>query len=127
MISLITAAFGIFGSWVQGRAERARLKEERETLIEVKRNEVIANAQAAEIQWDIIMAQGSQTSWKDEFWTIIIAIPLVLVFIPGSSEYVERGFITLDTVVPDWYIAVVGAAVAAAFGFRKLTDIIKRR
>lgn len=127
MITIFTALAGIFGNWVQARAERARLKEERETLIEVKRNEAIANAQAAEIQWDTIMAEGSRTSWKDEFWTILIAIPLVLVFIPGYAEYVERGFITLDTVVPDWYIAVVGAAVAAAFGFRKLTDIIKRR
>ena len=33
----------------------------------------------SEADWEKIMAEGSQSSWKDEWLTILFSIPLVLV------------------------------------------------
>jgi hypothetical protein len=35
--------------------------------------------------------------------------------------YVEQGFAVLET-MPDWYKGFLGAAVAASFGIRSLTN-----
>lgn len=127
MIGIITTLLGIGGNWLQGRAERAKLKEERKTEVERAKNELIKNRENAEINWDNTMAEGSKDSWKDEFWTIILAIPLVMVFIPPLVPYVEQGFEVLDKTVPEWYLYALGMAISAAFGFRKLTNMIGKK
>ena len=38
------------------------------------------------------MAENSKTSWKDEFFVIVLSIPLILAFIPGAEGIVDRGF-----------------------------------
>ena len=39
--------------------------------------------------------------WKDEFWTIVISIPLIMCFIPGLDGYVYEGFEALPG-TPEW-------------------------
>lgn len=124
MIGIITTLLGIGGNWLQGRAERAKLKEERKTEIERAKNEIIKNRENAEIDWDLLMAKGSQDSWKDEFWTIILAIPVIGCFIPPLTPFIEKGFIVLSTQVPEWYLYSLGVAIAAAFGVRQLSNKI---
>lgn len=69
----------------------------------------------ADIEWEKMMADGSTRSWKDEFWTIILAIPLFLAFIPGAVGFIEDGFNVL-ALMPQWYGIAIGAAISAAFG-----------
>jgi hypothetical protein len=76
-------------------------------------------SQSAEIDWDIQAMKNSETSWKDEFWTIVLALPLILMFIPGMDSVMTNGFAALDS-APDYYKAAVGVAIAASFGMRKL-------
>ena len=52
--------------------------------------------------WERIMAQGSQSSWKDEWFVIVLSIPLVLAFVPGTEGWVDSGFQQLSK-APDWY------------------------
>lgn len=101
------------------RIEVARIRAEAAARIRVSQAE-------ADIQWDQIMAEGSQHSWKDEFWTILLAIPVVLAFIPGAEGYVEDGFRVLSEDVPEWYLYALGTAIAAAFGTRTLTNLVGR-
>ena len=74
--------------------------------------------------WEKIHAKGSQSSWKDEFWTIIFAVPLVLGFIPGAQEHVTAGFNSFAD-MPEWYQYTLVTMVLASFGIR-ITDRIKK-
>jgi hypothetical protein len=75
----------------------------------------IAQGQAADIEWEQTMAEGSTASWKDEFWTIVLGIPAVMSFIPGMDVYVSAGFGALAG-TPEWYQNMLMVAIGAAFG-----------
>ena len=74
-------------------------------------------------EWEKVHAKGSQTSWKDEFWTIIFAVPLVMGFIPGMKVYADAGFEALTT-MPEWYQYTLVTMVLASFGIR-VTSTVK--
>ena len=73
-----------------------------------------------ELDWDLEMAKGSQSSWKDEWLTVLFSIPLVPAFIPGMEEVVKNGFASLNE-MPDWYQYSLGGIVAASFDVRSAT------
>ena len=78
-----------------------------------------------EMNWDLAYANQSKFSWKDEFWTIVLSIPLVMCFVPGLEKYAVKGFENLE-LVPEWYIIAVGVAMASAFGFRQMVGFMKK-
>lgn len=132
--SLISPVTGIVGDWLQGRHEirMAELKakiskiESSARIEEAKAAAIVhmaASAQEHEQNWERILVSQSSNDWKDEFWTIIVSIPLVLAFIPGLAHYVGMGFDNLEN-VPDWYLTVVGAAVSFAFARRGLLSVM---
>ena len=92
---------------------------EAQTKAQIKK---IDTGQHADIAWE--NKQIDQSGWKDEFWTIVIAIPLIMCFVPSMVIYVERGFEALEK-TPDWYQALVSVAVAAAFGVKKIIGFMK--
>ena len=63
------------------------------------------------------MAENSKSSWKDEFFVIVLSIPLILAFIPGAEGIVDRGFEQLHK-APDWYFYSLGIAISASFGVK---------
>lgn len=74
-----------------------------------------------ESNWDTIQATNAGTSWKDEWFTVLFSVPLVLAFVPQAVPLVREGFAVLES-MPDWYKAFLGAAVAASFGIRTLAN-----
>ncbi len=80
-------------------------------------------AQAGEINWDAMAMKNSAGSWKDEFWTIVFAIPVILCFIPGMAPVVLSGFQVLSA-TPVWFQGLFGVLVAASVGYRKAADWI---
>jgi hypothetical protein len=107
MIGAIIGAVGeIAGSWVKGKADEAKAKQRAKLKI-------IEN----EGNWEQIMARGSATSWKDEWFTIILSIPLIGAFIPEAVPYIMSGFDALER-TPEWYQWAVLAAISASFGLR---------
>ena len=80
------------GSFMQGQIEKQKAKA---TLAQTKaaaEAEIMKTAATHDSKWEIIMAQGTQNSWKDELVTIVILIPTILVFIPGMEDVVKNGF-----------------------------------
>ena len=73
--------------------------------------------------WEKYMAQGSMTSWKDEYWTIIISIPMIAAFIPPAVPWVLAGFVVLSD-MPQWYLYFVGISFGAAFGVKPVSNTI---
>ncbi len=87
---------------------------------------VMQKKATGEIDWDLEMAKGSQSSWKDEWLTILFSIPLILAFIPGMEEVVANGFAQLEA-MPQWYQYSLGIIVAASFGVRSATKFFGKK
>ena len=68
-------------------------------------------------EWEAIQAEAGKYSWKDEFWTIILAIPLVLCFIPSMVPIVNAGFAALQE-MPEFYQYWLGVAILTSFGIK---------
>lgn len=110
MLALLSAVAGLGQTWLENKREKDKAKGEQEvTLIK----------QAG--SWEEIHAKGSTNSWKDEFWTIVFAIPLIMCFIPGMDTIVSAGFAVLAQ-TPEWYRYTVGVLVAASVGVRQFKN-----
>ena len=70
------------------------------------------------------MAENSGSSWKDEFFVIVLSIPLVLAFIPGAEGIADRGFEQLHK-APDWYFYSLGIAISASFGVKGYKQFVR--
>jgi hypothetical protein len=92
-------------------------RSENKTNIKLKQIDRLKNADDATSEWELIQAENGKHSWKDEFWTLILAIPLVLCFIPDYVHYIEDGFAVLQT-MPEFYQYWLGVAILTSFGVR---------
>jgi|TARA_B100000963_G_scaffold304038_1_gene277676 hypothetical protein len=123
--SFIGPIANLAGSWLdaksQAQAASAKLKL---TEAEAKAK-IMLSKETSVADWERIMAQGSQSSWKDEYFVIILSIPLILCWIPGAEGWVDRGFEQLSK-APDWYFYSLGIAISASFGVRGIQKFFKR-
>lgn len=110
---------------VNGWMDRKKVKAETKTKIELARQEVLTKQATADIDWDMTMAKASKDSWKDEYWTVIVSIPLIGGFVPSWAPYILDGFAVLAQ-MPVYYQGFVGVAFAAAFGRNEAINIAKR-
>jgi len=79
---------------------------------------------AGELDWNQTMAEASNKSWKDEWLTILVSIPLILAF-TGHHDIVMRGFTALEA-MPDFYKTAVGVVFAASFGIQSIKNMMKK-
>jgi hypothetical protein len=111
---------------IKKTAQAEVLKELARAEVEAKITKVKAEAAIeekkvqADVDWETIWATQASKSWKDEWFTIILSIPLIGSFVPGLSSHILSGFDTLEQ-TPEWYQMAVMAAIGAAFGLRALT------
>jgi hypothetical protein len=115
------------GTWLNGKVETKAA----ETKVKVAKAEaeaqIMLSRATSEADWEKIMAQGSQSSWKDEWLTILFSIPLILVFTgEWGREVVQNGFVALDS-MPQWYSYTLGVIVAASFGVRSATKFFGKK
>ena len=107
--ALIGPIVNLAGGYLKNKAEEKQAVHERKL-------EVIKH----ESNWDNIQASNADNSWKDEYFTILLSIPMILAFIPEAVPVVQEGFRVLEG-MPEFYKAFLGAAVAASFGIRALS------
>ena len=114
------------GTWLDGKVEKSKA-ETNAKVAKAKAEAVIMERKATgELDWDLEMAKGSQSSWKDEWLTVLFSIPLVMAFIPGMEEVVANGFAQLNA-MPEWYQYSLGVIVAASFGVRSATKFFGKK
>ena len=114
------------GTWLDGKVEKTKA-ETGAKVAKAKAEAVIMERKATgEIDWDLKMAKGSQSSWKDEWLTVLFSIPLVMAFIPGMEEVVANGFARLNE-MPEWYQYSLGVIVAASFGVRSASKFFGKK
>lgn len=79
--------------------------------------------------WESQMADASKDSWKDEFWTIILAIPLFMVGYAIAAndvtiiDRVATGFAALEN-LPEWYQYLLFIAISSSFGVRGASKLM---
>ena len=117
LFSAILGPLGdIASSWLDGRNEKIKAT----TKVKVAQAEaeafVMQKKATGEIDWDITQAKASETSWKDEWLTVVFTLPLILLLF-GEEERVNNFFLALNN-CPEWYQYLLGTIVAASFGFR---------
>ena len=119
MLGLIKTLVGVGGTFLQGKMDNKKAEIE-------GRNNAIQEKLKQSGTWDEIHAKNSGESWKDEWFTLLFSIPLVLAFIPSAVPYVEKGFIVLE-LMPDWYKQALAVLVAASVGYQKLTQLFTKK
>ncbi len=80
-----------------------------------KRMEDVA---AGKIAWEQSAVDQMQSSWKDEFWTLIFGAILLGCFLPWTQDYVAKGFIFLDEHTPSWFSTCLILCISASFGIK---------
>ncbi len=114
----IAAVAEVVKEWFTNKREEAKAKHEQKL-------EVIKTTAS----WEELMASASATSWKDEWFTILLSSPIV-VLIWGVSmndmDVIQRigfAFSELDK-LPSWYQYLLYVAVTASFGIRGADKIM---
>jgi len=126
IISLIKEVIGLGAGALERSAKRKEIKLEAETRVTIARAEAevarLGKEQDAEIAWDNEIARQMDRTWKDEYFTILLSVPLVLAFCgQWGRDRAAEGFQALTT-VPDWYMFSLLTAIAASFGMRALVN-----
>jgi len=118
---LIGPVTNLVGGWLKNKAEEKQAKHQ-------ARMQVIAN----NADWESKMADASAHSWKDEFWTIVLAAPIffigyaIAVNDGAVIDRVTQGMAALSD-LPDWYQYLLFIAVSASFGIRGADKLMQMR
>ena len=125
--ALIGPVSGLIGSWMDSKTEEQRGKSAVAKAKAEAEAKVMVSAATSTADWEKLMAKGSQSSWKDEWLTILFSIPLILAFAgEWGRTIVAEGFAALE-VMPDWYQYALGVIVAASFGVRSATKFFGKK
>ena len=104
---------------LDNRSARKHETEQRKLELEqakhVAKLELAKQGQQSDNAWELEQIKNS--GWKDEFVLLLLSIPMVLSFIPGTVGYVKAGFAALSK-TPDWYQWLILAVFAAIYGIR---------
>jgi len=83
-------------------------------------------------EWESKMADASKDSWKDEFWTIVLAAPVFMIGYsiavddPAIILRVGESFAVLGT-LPEWYQYLLFIAISSSFGIRGVGKIMNMK
>ena len=124
MIPIISAVAQVATTWVSGKAEAAKIRSEAKLATTRAKAIVMEKVATGELEWNQAMAEASNKSWKDEWLTILVSIPLILAF-TGHEDIVMKGFTALEQ-MPDFYKTAVGVVFAASFGIQSIKNMMKK-
>ena len=121
---LLKPLLGVAGQAVSGFIETKKAKAENK-LVEIKAKTKLKEQQiAGEVSWEASAVDQMKGSWKDELILICLLAPAVLVFVPGMTEHVERGFVALQQ-LPDYYKHLLYISCSASFGIKGVGSAVK--
>ena len=103
-------------------------KAEEKKAVHDRKMEVIKN----DANWESKMAEASGSSWKDEFWTIILSVPIFMVGYAIAmndmtvGDRVKESFAALSE-LPEWYQYLLFIAISSSFGIKGVNKIMRLR
>ena len=111
---------------IKGWQARKKVKLESDLAIAGAKTSSIIRRLDTQQEGDIAWENTSiaNAGWKDEFWTLVIAVPAVICFFGETmAAHVTAGFAALAT-CPEWYQWALMVSVASAFGYKKIADFM---
>tara|TARA_A100001201_G_scaffold90464_2_gene79218 strand:- start:275 stop:658 length:384 start_codon:yes stop_codon:yes gene_type:complete len=126
LTALIGPIANLAGTWLEGKVEKTKAETGAKVARAKAEATIMEKKATGELEWDLEMARGSQSSWKDEWLVILFSVPLILAFIPGMEGVVANGFAQLEA-MPQWYQYSLGIIVAASFGVRSATKFFGKK
>jgi len=126
MIALLTPLVSLATQWFEGHQKKQEAKVNSQVIMEQAKAEVMRKQATLNGDWDLEALRGQGSSWKDEWFTVVLSLPFLGAFIPAFQPYVKEGFVILEG-LPDWYKAALGIAIAASFGIRSFATFFKRK
>ena len=115
---LIGPAMDLAKDFIKGKAEEKKAVQQRKI-----------NSIQNDADWETKMADATKDSWKDEFWSIVLALPIVAIAYSVAIDdvsiidRVKQGFEVLNT-LPEWYQYLLFIAVSASFGLKSADKIM---
>ncbi len=126
ILSIVGEVIGVGRDYLAGRRKVKQAKIEGEIRIndtKVENQQKRLNqGQKADIAWEDTSLK--QSGWKDDYWTIVLSLPMMMCFVPGLVMYAMAGFEALDK-TPLWYRVAVGTAIGAAFGTKQIVNFMR--
>lgn len=124
-MSILTALIGPVADLATGFLKNKA--EEKQARHEAKMS-VIQN----DADWESKMADASSNSWKDEFWTIVLAIPVFMVgyaIAANDVTIIARVSTAFDALskLPEWYQYLLFIAISSSFGIRGASKLMELR
>ena len=121
---LLKPLLGVAGDAVKGiiatKKEKAKAK-----ITEIRAVTALKEQQiAGKVSWEASAVDQMKGSWKDELILICLLGPAILVFVPGMTEHVERGFVALQQ-LPDYYKHLLYISCTASFGIKGVGSAVK--
>ena len=119
--AIVGPVANLAGTWMNNRHEQSQAKHKAKMAI-------IEH----DADWESKMAAASGASWKDEFWTLVLAVPIFMVGYAVAFDdlavmgRVHAGFDALSN-LPDWYQYLIFIGVSASFGIRGADKLMKLR
>jgi len=118
---LIGPAVDLAKDFIKGKADEKKAIQERK----------IATIQN-DADWEAKMASGAEKSWKDEWFSVLLSLPLigvaysVIVDDPQIISRVNEGFAALSQ-LPEWYQYLLFIAVSGSYGLKSADKIMNLR
>ncbi len=116
--SLISPVANIAGQIIKNRNEISKAKHQAQM-------QTIQN----NADWEAKMADASANSWKDEFWTLVLSVPIfmigysIIVNDPSIIERTKYAFQALDE-LPDYYQYLLFICISASFGIKGVDRLL---
>jgi len=118
---LLGPALELGKDFIKGKADEKKAIQERKI-----------NAIQNDADWESKMADATKNSWKDEFFSIILSLPLIAVAYSVAMndtaiiDRVNEGFAALNQ-LPEWYQYLLFIAVSASFGLKSADKIMSMK
>lgn len=119
MIQLLGPIANIATTWLEGKQEKAKAKQQ----LEVAKVQAQVKRVEQDGTWEEKAMDASADSWKDEAWTICFIALIFACFIPSLQPYISDGFRFLREDCPEWLSYGILASIAASFGLKSITKL----
>jgi hypothetical protein len=123
---LLGPVASLAGSWLDAKTTKQAAEAKLKLTEAEAKSKILLSKETSVADWERIMAQGTQNSWKDEYLVGLFSIPLILVFTGEKGrQIVAEGFVALES-MPEWYQYTLGVIVASSFAVRSATKFFKK-
>ena len=123
---LLGPVASLAGSWLDAKTTKQAAEAKLKLTEAEAKSKILLSKETSVADWERIMAQGTQNSWKDEYLVGLFSIPLILVFTGEKGrQVVAEGFVALES-MPEWYQYTLGVIVASSFAVRSATKFFRR-